>query len=310
MRPLGAIIGWQAPEANALTTMTSSRGTPYGTTLFDLVNHLLPEWQSDELGDALYLEGGFSNRNYRIRYRHDWYVLRVPGLGGPWTDRALEARFYALAQSVGRPLTAPVMAYDIASGHMITRWVGGQLLADLSASPEEMAAHLRTLHAELQTLADKNPSGFTRVYDPVKEAIRLFAGHAPDSWLVRLAEAQVWQPGQLALCHNDLNPWNLIRAPSGAWVTLDWEWLAWNAPLFDLVALHAGMGLGSAALQEMATLYCGDPPLESELAAAQLAFWLRETAWAANELRAGHVRPEISAQYETGRARLDELARG
>jgi thiamine kinase-like enzyme len=286
------------------------------------VTGLLPDWLNSDLGDLLYLEGGFTNRNFRFRHQRDWYVLRVPGPNGPWTDRALEAHFYALARDLGQPLTAPVMVCDSDSGLMITRWVQGQLLADLRCSPEEMAAHLCTLHSALRKVSRAAPRTFERVYDPIVEARRLFAGAAPDPWLVRLAESQQWRPSQFALCHNDLNPWNLIRTPEGAWVTLDWEWLAWNDPLFDLIALHAGMGQDARALRQMADHYksatqtvgelSGDALLaematDAELTTAQTAFWLRETAWAANELRVGHVRPEISAQYETGRARLVEL---
>lgn len=282
--------------------------------IFDLaarVCELLPDWRAEDLGDALYLEGGFSNRNYRFRHQRDWYVLRVPGRAGPWTDRALEAHFYALARDLGAPLTAGLVACDSASGLMITRWVGGHLLADIECSPQEMAAHLRSIHSALRRVSEAAPRVFARIYDPVYEARRLFAGTAPDSWLVRLANSQQWRPARLALCHNDLNPWNLIRTPKDEWVTLDWEWLAWNDPLFDLVALHTGMGQDAQALRQMVRHYLAeeadDRLLDVRLPEVQTAFWLRETAWAANELRAGSVRPEVNAQYETGRARLAEL---
>ena len=64
------------------------------------------------------------------------------------------------------------------------------------------------------------------------------------------------------------------------WVTLDWEFVGNNDPLFDLVALHQGLELPIESLTSLAHELTGE--LDSaRLRSAFRAFWLREGGWAA-----------------------------
>lgn len=261
------------------------------------IAHLCPDWDIGRISGFIYLEGGYSNDNYRFEYRGERFVLRVPrGRTGPFVDRTLERRIYQEGAAAGVP---PLIAFDVASGNMICRWVAGTLLTDRHTDGAELVAYLRHLHAHVPAVE--------RRYDPLEQARTSLerAGGGPP-WLERLAVERRWEPEQLTTCHNDLNPWNVIRTPDGGWTTLDWEWVGRNDPLFDLVTLHQSGNLEPAELPVMARAYLGEPADPARLNRCVVALWLRETAWALAEVAAGNDRPEIVAQRELGLQRLAE----
>jgi aminoglycoside phosphotransferase (APT) family kinase protein len=260
------------------------------------IARLRPDWDPDRLSGFLYLEGGYSNRNFRFAYAGERYVLRAPWREGRLADRRLEEHLYAHAADVGMP---EVIAFDARTGEMISRWVPGQLLADQPAEADGLVVYLQRLHRALPPVA--------RRYDPVEQArVNLEYGIAP-VWVEKQAERMVWAPEHVQTCHNDLNPWNVIRTPSGDWVTLDWEWCGSNDPLFDLVTLHQGAELEVEALAPLAERLLGEPAEAERLKACLIAFWLRETTWAMAEIAAGNDRPEIREQRRVGLESLEKI---
>lgn len=259
------------------------------------VAELCPRWDPDELSGFLFLEGGYSNDNYRFTYRGERYVLRQPFRPRPFVDRQLEATVYGAL----RAGTAPeLIALDTGSGCMISRWVPGSLLADTGADATTLAAYLRTLHHAIPPV--------DRVYDPLAQ-VRAHLECCDAPLAIERAAGASWTPEQAVACHNDLNPWNVIRSPRGPWVTLDWEWAGRNDPLFDLVTLHQGAGLADAALPSMAQDYLGGAATPGRLRRCLVAFWLRETTWAMAEIAAGNDRPEVVEQRRLGLERLTRL---
>lgn len=261
------------------------------------VSELCPAWDPEGLSGFLFLEGGYSNDNFRFTYRGERFVLRRPFRQRAFVDRELESAVYG-GLTAG---TAPeVVALDTASGCMISRWVPGDLLADLETRDDVLIPYLQGLHRAIPAIE--------RSYDPLAQArAHLESCSAPPA-LEQAASAD-WQPRHSAPCHNDLNPWNVIRNAEGGWITLDWEWAGRNDPLFDLVTLHQGAALPDAALPAMAAGYLGTPAAPERLEACLRAFWLRETTWALAEIAAGNDRPEVREQRRLGLERLDRLLR-
>lgn len=269
---------------------------PSVAQLLRWVRELVPGWRPEDLGGFRYLEGGYSNRNFRFTHAGQSYVLRAPFRNRPFVDRQQEQ---ALLLAAALPDTPEIVAFDPVSGRMVSRWVAGHLLADLSPTAEEVLDYLRRLHAALPAAS--------RDYDPLAQARDDLRSTAAPGWLQRLADQLVWPVAETVSCHNDLNPWNVIRAPAGTWVTLDWEWFGRNDPLFDLVTLHQSLELPRERLAELAAGLLGAPAEEARLRACLRVFWLREYAWAAAEIAAGDQRTEIAAQQELGSRRLAEL---
>ncbi|MDE0349105.1 MAG: phosphotransferase, partial [Gammaproteobacteria bacterium] len=182
---------------------------------------LMPEWRVQTVDHVSYLPGGYANDNYRFEYEGGAYALRIAR--HPGADRRAEALFLQLA-------SAPeVVAFDLPTGHLLTRWIDGALLADSPVPPETAAAYVQALHAEI-------PSG-VRSYDPREAIHRDLAGAGKLARNAVLAlERLDWTPAGLGGCHNDLNPWNVLCTERG-WRTLDWEFAGDNDPLFDVVCL-------------------------------------------------------------------------
>ncbi len=96
-----------------------------------------------------------------------------------------------------------------------------------------------------------------------------------------------------------------------AWITLDWEFVGQNDPLFDLVALHHGLELPAAELTMFATLYLEQVPanLDERLHDVQVAYWVRELGWAHFQISQGNDRAEIYTQMTNADRALDVLSR-
>ena len=263
------------------------------------ISRLRPDWDIDAVSGFIYLEGGYSNDNYRFEYGGERHVLRVPSQHRPFVDRGLEQRLYEQSAAVGMP---ELEAFDVESGDMISRWVPGVMLADCHPTSAELVEYLRQLHQQMPTVE--------RVYDPLEQARRHLEQAAAPDWVQQLAARLRWAPEQLVPCHNDLNPWNVICTPGGGWVTLDWEWAGRNDPLFDLVTLHQGANLPDAELQPLCRRFIGESPAASRLNRCLTVFWLREATWAMVEIGTGNDRPEVVEQREMGLARLRQLTDG
>lgn len=264
--------------------------------LLAILQRLVPGWQAEQVSGFDYLSGGYSNENYRFEHDGSAYVLRVPSRKRPFVDRQRELRFYQQELAVSVP---ELVAFDPASGVMISRFEPGPLLMDADRTLEDLVAYLRRLHGALPA------SG--RHYDPLRLSREfLTTGPVPEP-IRRLSRLQ-WTPRQQAPCHNDLNPWNVIIGSSGRWVTLDWEWFGDNDPLFDLVTLHQGLQLDDASLLRMVELWSGAPADQARLADCLRAFWLREYAWAHAEHTHGARREEIEQQLATSADKLAAFA--
>ncbi|MDA1075804.1 MAG: phosphotransferase, partial [Proteobacteria bacterium] len=242
----------------------------------------------------------YSNENYHFALGNTRYVIRLPGLKQAHHDRHFEK---TLRLALPGKLTPPAVAEDVERGVLITSYIDAPLLIDQSPVQEQLISLFRDLTLNLTHLPQ---AVVGRTYNPYAMSGEYMKGcDIPGA--VRELLNRTWHPQNVTLCHNDLNPWNVLVLPDGEFMLLDWEMAGLNDPVFDMVTLIEGLQRESS---EVADLYerVFDQPLNPQrLSACQIAFWLREYAWAAGQLKAGNVREGIAAQHVTAYTRLQAL---
>ncbi len=261
------------------------------------LKRLRPQWQIDAVSEVELLVGGYANDNFALTYRGADYVLRVVRSAPVPIDRAFEKRLLAGPIAL---LTAPLVAYLLPEGHMLTRKVAGPHLVDTRPERSAVAQYLARLHLRIPPLG--------RRYDMVQtigrdlRAAAQLGERAPD-WFAKEHESLSRAALQIRPCHNDLNPWNVIVSATdpARWCTLDWEFAGDNDPLFDLICVAEGLDWTIDETDELIDLYLEQiestrAPTTPQRRTIRKAYFLREYAWALAQLASGNRRPEIEAQ--------------
>jgi thiamine kinase-like enzyme len=237
-------------------------------------------------GEPQELDGGITNRNFRVVLGDCEYVVRRPGrdtdlLG---IDRAAERLANDAAAQLG---LAPAVAAALPEC-LVTDYVECSPLtpAEVAAGIEELARALRAFHDSDVLL----PTRFhvPDLLDDYAAIVHLRGGELP-AWY---AEAQAaaariaaaLPPREPRPCHNDLLPSNVIRArEDGRLLIVDWEYAGMGDPRFDLGNLSVGNEFDDAADERLLRAYYDQPPSDAERAALKLMRVLsdaREAAWA------------------------------
>jgi aminoglycoside phosphotransferase (APT) family kinase protein len=272
------------------------------------LQRLRPQWRLADVRDVEHLAGGYSNDNYALSYRDAGYVLRVVRPTATPVDRAFERRLLTGPIAL---LTAPLIAYTLPDGHMLTRRVAGPLLIDTEPSSDDLARYLARLHQRIPPLG--------RRYDVVQIIGRDLntAAERGEPTPPMIAKAYTNLPTPAARqtpCHNDLNPWNVIvsAADPVRWCTIDWEFAGDNDPLFDLMCTAGGLGWDIEQIDALIDAYqeyseSSRSPTTTQRRALWRAYLLREYAWALVQRACGNERNEIGEQLSRSGAALAEL---
>ena len=234
-------------------------------------------------GGPVPLEGGITNRNFRVRFGEDDYVVRLPGkdtalLG---IDRETERLASNAAAALG---VAPAAVLGDADC-LVTRFVPGAPIDPdaLRGDPGPVARALRAFH-------DSDAKLPVRFWVP--ELLSRYAlivaekgGSLPEAYGVA-SEVAGRIAGALPLaepvpCHNDLLGANVLQVGDGV-MLVDWEYAGMGHRLFDLGNLAVNNDFDPGAEERLLRAYLGAPPDAAMLAALRLMRLMsdaREGAW-------------------------------
>jgi thiamine kinase-like enzyme len=241
-------------------------------------------------GEPAPLEGGITNRNYRMRFGGREVVVRLPGkdTGLLGIDRGAER---AANECAARAGVAPAVAAMLEDPPcLVTEFVEGEAMSaeQLREPPAlgEVATALRQLHG----CGEQLPSNFSafHVVETYAERARsrgaeVPAAYGPAHARAAAIEAELAERGEAQVpCHNDLLAANFIASPAGLRI-VDWEYAGIGERWFDLGNFAVNNELGSEDEERFLAAYMGRPPEASDLRALRSMRFMsdfREAMWA------------------------------
>jgi thiamine kinase-like enzyme len=230
------------------------------------------------------LDGGLTNRNYKISTPAGTFVARVFSAGSELLAINRDDEYHNTAAAAAAGAGPPVIEYRPADGVLVIGYIEGRPLsnADL-ASPDavrRVAQACRRLHSA-QSCGNKFDIFTLQLsyLGVIREwGFRLPAGYA--DLMPRFEEARralAVRPERAVPCHNDLLAGNMIDDGERIWL-IDYEYSGNNDPCFELGNLAAECQLTVDGLAELVGGYyggrgsspAGKKPHRSKIARARL----------------------------------------
>ncbi len=240
-------------------------------------------------GTPVPLDGGITNRNFRVRFEPPVGdgVVRLPGrdTGLLGIDRRAELLAGQRAAQLG---IAPKVLYGD-ERCLVTEYLpGSELDSDrLRAQPQAVVRALRAFHASgLELPARFWIPDLLHDYEQLLARRGVVVGDRYRQTQRLVDEIAAALPlGEPVACHNDLLPGNLMSAgdDSDRPMLVDWEYAGMGHRWFDLGNLAVNNAFDSAAEDRLLSAYFdGEPPTPGRRAALQLFKLVsdaREAAW-------------------------------
>jgi thiamine kinase-like enzyme len=241
-------------------------------------------------GTVVQLEGGITNRNFRVNFGGTDYVVRLPGKRTALLGIDREAECIANKAAAELGMAPQVAALLDEPSALVTQFVSGrEMKADELREPEtiaEVAHDLRKLHDSDTEL----PSGFDsfRLVEEYAETGREHGSEPPEGYDDALGAAHAIeaavrdQPGHEPVpAHNDLLPANFLRDGERMQL-IDWEYAGMGDRWFDLGNFAVNNELDDDQEAQLLEAYFGEPADAQRLATLKLFRFMsdfREGMW-------------------------------
>jgi thiamine kinase-like enzyme len=253
-----------------------------------IVQRLVPELGALE-GDLAPLDGGITNRNFRVTLGGKEYVIRVPGKDTSLLeiDRGTEQAANRRASELG---VAPRVAAALDDPPcLVTEFVVGEEMssehlrsADLTA---RVAGALRRFHdSGLELTTDFDSFRIVETYADTARGHGVQIPPAYEESHARAAEIEAALTGaehNPVACHDDLLAANFIGDGDHIWI-VDWEYAGMGNRYFDLANFAINNELDDDQQGAFLEAYFGEPPDARRLASLRLMRFMsdfREAMW-------------------------------
>jgi thiamine kinase-like enzyme len=223
----------------------------------------MPGWSGAARVRIAPIEGGITNRNFRVDVDGDSFVVRLAGADTEMLGINRDAECAAARAAATAGVGPDVVAYLPALGSLVTRFVPGQPIpvADMAGPPtlEMVAAALRAFHGGASLPASFSPFRIVERYRATAEERGVQVPATYHHLILQSREIESALKGFLPRpCHNDLLNANFIRTPDGVAI-VDYEYAGMGDVFFDLGNLSVNHGFDDAADTALLAAYFGEP---------------------------------------------------
>lgn len=220
------------------------------------------------------LDGGITNRNYRVSTPGGDYVVR---LSDPESSLLAIDRDNEYLNSMAAALSgagAPVAQYIPGGGVLVVHWIEGRTYveADVAVNLPRIAAACRTLHSGPAFASDFDMFDIQSRYLGI---VRDRGYRLPDRYeefahhVTRIRRAMEVAPELTVPCNNDLLAANIIDDGDRLWL-IDYEYSGNNEASFELGNIWSESTLGAELLEQLVASYWGT---ESPAKVARARLW-------------------------------------
>jgi thiamine kinase-like enzyme len=241
-------------------------------------------------GGVAQLEGGITNRNYRVNFGGRDYVVRLPGKRTELLGIDREAERVATKAGGALGIAPTVAAMLEQPPCLVTSFIAGrQASAAELREPhavETVAGYLRRFHDSATQLG----TGFDSfaLVESYAEIAGRHGGELPDGYAGARATAEAIRraieghPEHAPVpAHNDLLTANFLLGPGGLRI-IDWEYAGMGDRWFDIGNFAVNNQLSEEDEERLLSTYFGEPPDERQRATLKLFRFMsdfREAMW-------------------------------
>jgi len=241
-------------------------------------------------GSVVQLEGGITNRNFRVNFGGTDYVVRLPGKRTAILGIDRTAECIANKAAAGLGMAPGVAAMFEEPSCLVTMFVQGrEMSSEELRDPERLAQVARDLR-KFHDSGTELPTGFDsfRLVEEYAETGRANGSEPPESYddaveaAHRIEKAIDGQPShELVPAHNDLLTANFLL--DGDKIQLiDWEYAGMGDRWFDLGNFAVNNELDDDQEEQLLEAYFGEPPDDRRRATLKLFRFMsdfREAMW-------------------------------
>jgi thiamine kinase-like enzyme len=246
----------------------------------------IPIWKDARDLRVSSLEGGITNRNYRVDVGDESFHLRLAGENTNLLGIDREHEYHA-AQVAGELGIAPEVIYFIRpEGYLVTRFIHGHPIL-----PGELRQHenirqvvevLRRLHSKPHIPGVFNSFQVVRDYTEIAKRYQVQFPENFDRLIAQMNQAEAalgTHPLPAAPCHNDLLNANFLFADR--LYILDWEYAGMGDIFFDLANFSNNHGLSAEEDHLLLDCYFGKvrPENFAHLNIMKIVSDCREAMW-------------------------------
>lgn len=183
--------------------------------------------------------GGLNNSNYKCIHNYKNYFLRIADSAYIYPDVKEEFNILNKAQKIS--LSPNVIFFDFSNRNMITEWINGRMPTEKESNSE---AFINILIKKLHKLHKLTS---TNIFNPFVEIRKIIFSNKEYFFdtipyitdlleNLSLIETAVKNSYMEGLCHNDLNPSNLLLTDKNLYI-IDFEFAARGDIFFDLATI-------------------------------------------------------------------------